>query len=857
MDLITAVEEKNLPAVVKLLDNGWDVDTTDQHGRSALVAAAATGCSDIVDVLLEYGATVDLTDKYRYSALMRAAHRGYFGIVRSLLDCGADTEIKCKAQGYTALMRAAHEGHANVVDLLIEREADVNATSTKSGVSALLRAAIKGHSAIVSALLEASADCNIASKGDYTPLLRAAEECHVDVVDLLLRKGNPDRCFSEFDHMHPIYLVENSRNNTKQAKTKTITALLDAGVKPHRNFQNADSCLLTVVADDNDELVEALLRQDDCDVDYANVDGETALIRAARLGRLTTVSLLLAAHANVDARDKFGDSPLICAANEGHTNVAKHLIEHEADVNAAAEHGHTALIVAAISGHFDIVQYLLDSGADIDSQTDDGFTALIEATKNGHAENVDLLIRRQCDPDLCTSSYRITWSTQSINDAFLFYSSDEESSDEVQGFLGEVDESSFSNGSQEYLCASSSFVDSDDSIRDKNESDRTHTHAQTRTHTQPNTTTTHTTLSTATNNPDTHTAKAAVDYDYAQYIAAHKYPTDESTPGVRVLRQAENTRIQALGGDLSLYVGQMRSKRVEKTTHITPNTHPSVCIGVDAWYDTGMKDTVPNTPSDARSVLNEPAKACVSGMADGTGASAILVSSGAQPTSASVFADEHSTSAPQSPSQEPLMCADNTDTSSDDASDDVSRDESEGIGHGRACAASGMCGDGATKGGSGGGKGGCLAEDDGLGTAADGDRVDCGENETENAGHGSGESGNGHESGAYAPKSGGVVDDRSGQYERTGNGVQGIETLSEAELLTLQRMLYGTEIYSANPGTTSTSQVSDIPSEHPDDRVTLPQASTTMRQSSLDSSGVSNETIGTSTTPSYPSSESM
>ena len=71
-----------LEEVNKSLENGSDVNTTDEEGYSALQAAAENGYLDVVEYLVAQG--VDVSYKGEYTALELAEMAGHIEIVNYL-----------------------------------------------------------------------------------------------------------------------------------------------------------------------------------------------------------------------------------------------------------------------------------------------------------------------------------------------------------------------------------------------------------------------------------------------------------------------------------------------------------------------------------------------------------------------------------------------------------------------------------------------------------------------------------------------------------------------------------------------------------------------------------------------------
>lgn len=109
----------------------------------------------------------------------------------------------------------------------------------------------------------------------------------------------------------------------------------------------------------------------------AGPDGFTPLHLACYFGRVSSVELLLGAHADVNAAATNGSElrPIHSAAAARSLEIVKHLLDAGADPNVQQHGGFTALMAAAMHGDEALIQSLIDSGAKSDSTNDQGQTA--------------------------------------------------------------------------------------------------------------------------------------------------------------------------------------------------------------------------------------------------------------------------------------------------------------------------------------------------------------------------------------------------------------------------------------------------------------------------------------------------
>lgn len=122
--------------------------------------------------------------------------------------------------------------------------------------------------------------------------------------------------------------------------------------------------------------VRKTLEQQGTDVNLADKNGETPIMKKALLGQVGEVQALIEAGADVNAVDKDRETALIKAARSGYVDVVRVLLEHGADVNAEDKDGRTVLMWTAYKGHIEVAELLLEHGADVNAKDKEGSMAL-------------------------------------------------------------------------------------------------------------------------------------------------------------------------------------------------------------------------------------------------------------------------------------------------------------------------------------------------------------------------------------------------------------------------------------------------------------------------------------------------
>ncbi|KAK2791961.1 hypothetical protein FQN51_001975 [Onygenales sp. PD_10] len=417
--------------ITLLLQNGADVNSCDNDGRTPLSKAAETPDTDIedaiglVNILLANGATLDTRDNNGRNPLSWAAVGGdYWGdeieeyggyeMVRLFLDQGLDIESR-DDNGRTSLSWAvqAQSNPDSIVKFLLERGADPDSRDN-SGRSPLSWALATGDEKVVDILLERGAEADSRDSQGRSPLLYAAWYYPAMVSKLLAKGADPDS--KDVNGRGPISYAAGYRGYFPMKAVDAVKMLAERGAD--RDFKdNSGRGPLSYAAAQagSNDIVTMLLEKGGVDLDFADNTGRTPLSWAASTvgsygNDINTTKLLLDKGANPNFKDNDGRTPLSWSAGHPVKNIAALLLERGADLHSKDKNGRTPLSWAAEHDAGNIVALLLEKGAEFDCKDANGRTSLSWAAvakfsmDRHHA--VTLLLEKGAHPDSKDNSGR-------------------------------------------------------------------------------------------------------------------------------------------------------------------------------------------------------------------------------------------------------------------------------------------------------------------------------------------------------------------------------------------------------------------------------------------------------------------
>ncbi len=456
--LLDAVKTEDLLAVRTLLQSNADVNATAVDGTTPLHWAVRAENTDMVDLLIRAKAKVGAADRYGVTPLYLACSLANAPIAERLLVAGADPNFL--DQSGETLLSVATRAHApDVVSALLKHGANVNASMQDWNSTALMVAIRENESAIVKILLDNGADVNARTKagqkparrpagagggshgtgiirsgippsgsqaptqGGFTPLLYAARDGRIDMVQSLVAKG-ANLETADANGITPLqmaiandnialarYLLERGANpNSKDDYGRTPLWLaveirnVEIGKSGTEHNNNIDrAAVLELIRDLIKHGANVNARTTDWpptrrnlmtlgDLSWVNIIGQTPFFRAALSADVTTMKLLLENGADPKIETEEGTTPLMAAAginwvvaqtytesDDSILEAVKLCLELGADINHQNSMGLAAIHGAANRGSDNVIQFLADHGAKLDLKDKEGRTPYVWA----------------------------------------------------------------------------------------------------------------------------------------------------------------------------------------------------------------------------------------------------------------------------------------------------------------------------------------------------------------------------------------------------------------------------------------------------------------------------------------------
>lgn len=375
-----AISQNDETRTQSLIELGMNIDLKSKdRATTPMIQAAAAGNAGIVELLIRKGAYIDHQDSFGMTALHFAALKGHELVVDTLLNNGAIASFRNRL-GETPLLMAASSGHVRIAYMLLTAPGvEVDAYGA-DGRTSLLSAVARGRFATVDALISYGADVLHRDKHGDTPLLLAAKQGSIPILQRLLEVGEAGLELQDRDGRTPLLAA------VAQGSERAVDILLNSGADRTSRDKYGDTPLLLASGQGHYRVVCHLLEIGDVGMECRDKNGRTPLLRAAYMSQADVVCLLLAANAIPTQIDGFGNTAMSFTTSHTPLQNIRDLLLQMTDTPGVF------LRQSAKSGDLTTMEYLLSVGVPADDQDLDGRTALSWAASQNQEGAIELLL---------------------------------------------------------------------------------------------------------------------------------------------------------------------------------------------------------------------------------------------------------------------------------------------------------------------------------------------------------------------------------------------------------------------------------------------------------------------------------
>lgn len=270
------------------------------------------------------------------------------------------------------------------------------------GKSVLIWSSERGYARQVASLVDWGSNIEAKDPNHKTPLIKATENGHLEVVRVLLQKGadTAAKAGRYIDDGTALHVA------ARAGHVEIIKLLLEFGADIEAKASRGARPLHWAVEDEKEDVVRLLLERN-ADINARrDYDQETPLKLTPENERDGIFELLLEKGADINIKGRLQETVLLQAVAKERTEMVKKLLEKGADVFTRNEYNDTALHLAVTYvGGDEIARLLLDKQAEIshetahqesweayiNTQNDEGDTPLHLATRDeGRIKRIEL-----------------------------------------------------------------------------------------------------------------------------------------------------------------------------------------------------------------------------------------------------------------------------------------------------------------------------------------------------------------------------------------------------------------------------------------------------------------------------------
>ncbi|XP_059473664.1 uncharacterized protein LOC132195582 [Neocloeon triangulifer] len=385
------VTKGNAQILEKLRSKNADLLKKDERFRSPAHLAAISGNTECLGMLLDLDTPkVNIEEKCHsdYTLLHLAAKEGHAEVIKLLLERGAQTNAR-DFQGVQPLHLAVIQSHEECALLLLEKDSSGINERLPSGESLMHFAAkMSGGSKLLEELIRAGGDTTAKSADGKSVMSFAISAGNVSAVKLLLNEFDKDEINHKDDGYGPLAFA------VLLDQPEIFEVLADAGADLNLADDLGRTAAFYALVK-SDEVFERIISRDGVNINAETNKKRCLLFCAAESGELNKMKMLVKRGLNVNKKDLNGQTPLTAAIRLGREDIIDYLLTFEnLDVTSKQHEDTTPLHLAVSCNKVEITKKLLRK-VNVTERSSKGKTALYFAVRFAGEEMVKLLLEQE------------------------------------------------------------------------------------------------------------------------------------------------------------------------------------------------------------------------------------------------------------------------------------------------------------------------------------------------------------------------------------------------------------------------------------------------------------------------------
>jgi len=403
--LHTAFFNDNIDIFKYLLKNGANGDIKNNNDSSLLLLAINDNKYEFVKCLVKHNSFINEKNFSGNSLLHISINQNNSNITEYLINFATKNNIPLNinekdSNGEYLLIKAINKNNFNIVFSLVNYGIRNNVNlniKDENGNTPLTISYIKGYTKIFKYLIKY---LNINQKDGYgnSVLIYIIDKNDIDTLNDLIDTGiniNLKDGYNNSPFNHAIIkgnyeilkaLLKNNNVELNSLNSEKETPLISI-IKSH-NF----------TCQEKEFLVNQLLKRG-ININLVGNENNTALIHSIQNGYFSIIELLIKNGADVNIVNNEGNSPLIYAIRRGYLPIVKLLIESKANVNIRNKYNYSPIDYSIITKNYKITKYLFDCGFNnfVIINTQKSFEGFRQIIQDGNLELLKLIMIKDFD----------------------------------------------------------------------------------------------------------------------------------------------------------------------------------------------------------------------------------------------------------------------------------------------------------------------------------------------------------------------------------------------------------------------------------------------------------------------------